>query len=175
MIKYVLFTIMCIAGFVFSLGTVSAEEQYKVQPGDTLFQIAQNYQVDINAVVAANASITNPNFIKPGQTVNIPDENGAPFTVTAYTAGYESTGKRPDDPGYGVTASGTTVQQGHTIACPQSLPFGTKIHLPKWDKTYVCEDRGSAITNGHLDIYIKHLEDALQFGVQTLQAKVWTY
>lgn len=175
MTKYVLFIIMCIAGFVFSSGTVSAEKQYTVQPGDNLFQIAQNYQVDINALVAANASIKNPNFIEPGQIVKIPDENGVPFTVTAYTAGYESTGKRPDDPGYSITASGTTVQKGRTIACPQSLPFGTKIHFIKWDKTYICEDRGSAITNGHLDIYIEDLKDALEFGVKTLQVKIWTY
>lgn len=167
--------ILCIVGFLLFTGVVSAEKYYKVQPGDTLFRIAQNYQVDMNAVIASNPSITNAGNIQAGQTIMIPDIDGVPFTVTAYTAGYESTNKRPGDPGYGITASGATVQEGKTIACPPSLPFGTNIHIPELNETYVCEDRGSAITNGHLDIYIEDLDDALEFGVQQLQVKVWTY
>ncbi|HLR71826.1 MAG TPA: LysM peptidoglycan-binding domain-containing protein [Pseudogracilibacillus sp.] len=162
-------------GFLLLSGTVYAEQHYTVQPGDSLFGIAQNYQVDVDALIAANSSIKNPNSIQSGQTVKIPDENGSPFTITAYTAGYESTGKRPGDPGYGVTASGEAVEEGRTVACPPSLPFGTKIHIIEWGKTYVCQDRGSAITNGDLDIYMEDLDDAKRFGVQQLQAKVWTY
>src|SRR5699024_1216470 len=162
-----------LGGMSFS-GTASAEKKYEVQQGDNLFRIAQNYQVDMNTLIAANP-IADPTYIQPGQTINIPDETGLPFTVTAYTAGYESTNKHPGDPAYGITASGEVVQEDHTIACPPSLPFGTKIHIPKWNETYVCEDRGSAITNGRLDIYMEDVEDALQFGVQEVQAKVWTY
>ncbi|GAB2550561.1 LysM peptidoglycan-binding domain-containing protein [Gracilibacillus alcaliphilus] len=162
-------------GFVLFAGTAAAEKHYEVQSGDTLYRIAQNYQVDINAVIAANSSISDPTHIVTGQTINIPDATGTPFTVTAYTAGPESTGKEPGDPAYGITASGEVVEEGRTIACPQSLPFGTKIHIPNLDETYVCEDRGSAITNGYLDIYIEDLNKALEFGVQELQAKVWTY
>lgn len=161
--------------FLLLTGTVSAEKNYTVQPKDNLFRIAQNYQVDLNTVIAANSNITDSAKIKFGETINIPDANGLPFTVTAYTAGYESTKKHPGDPAYGITASGEIVQENHTIACPQDLPFGTKIHIPKLEETYVCEDRGSAITNGHLDIYIEDLDDALEFGVQELQVKVWTY
>ncbi|WP_405099956.1 LysM peptidoglycan-binding domain-containing protein [Oceanobacillus sp. FSL H7-0719] len=146
-----------------------------VLPGESLFRIAQNYQVDINTLIAANSEVTKPEDIKFGQTIKIPDVNGLPFKVTAYTAGYESTKKRPGDPGYGITASGEIVQENHTIACPETLPFGTKIHIPTLEETYVCEDRGSAITNGRLDIYIADLEEALEFGVQNLQVNVWTY
>ncbi|GGN64211.1 LysM peptidoglycan-binding domain-containing protein [Oceanobacillus indicireducens] len=146
-----------------------------VLPGESLFRISQLYQVDINTLIAANSAISNPSDIKFGQTIKIPDRDGVPFRVTAYTAGYESTKKRPGDPGYGITASGEIVQENHTMACPQALPFGTKIHIPALDETYVCEDRGSAITNGRLDIYIEDLDDALEFGVQDLEVKVWTY
>ncbi|WP_235817541.1 MULTISPECIES: LysM peptidoglycan-binding domain-containing protein [Gracilibacillus] len=162
-------------GFVLFAGTVAAEKHYEVQSGDTVYRIAQDYQVDVNTIIAANSSIADTASIVPGQTLNIPDETGTPFTVTAYTAGPESTGKEPGDPAYGITASGEVVEEGRTIACPSSLSFGTKIHIPELNETYVCEDRGSAITNGHLDIYIEDLDEALEFGVQQLQAKVWTY
>lgn len=89
--------------------------------------------------------------------------------VTAYTAGYESTGKTPDHPAYGVTASGAYVEEGRTCACPPSIPFGTEIYVPALDTTYTCEDRGAAITEGHLDLYMEDLDAALQFGRQELE------
>jgi LysM repeat protein len=45
---------------------------YTVQSGDTLSKIASLCGVTLNELVAANPSIANPNFIHPGQEVNIP-------------------------------------------------------------------------------------------------------
>jgi 3D (Asp-Asp-Asp) domain-containing protein len=94
------------------------------------------------------------------------------FEMTAYTAGYESTRKTPEHPLYGVTASGKMVKDWHTIACPRSMPFGTQVYIPHFDITFTCEDRGSAITEGKLDIYIADLEEALRFGRRHLQAHI---
>ena len=46
---------------------------YKIQPGDTLSAIADHYKVPLASLEAANKSITNPNLIYPGKTINIPD------------------------------------------------------------------------------------------------------
>lgn len=43
-----------------------------VQPGDTLWRIAQSYGVDINVLIAANPDIKNPNLIQTGQKIVIP-------------------------------------------------------------------------------------------------------
>ncbi len=94
------------------------------------------------------------------------------YQVTAYTAGPESTGKTQDHPEYGITASGAKVRPGHTIACPVSLPFGTKIFIPHFNKEFVCEDRGSAITEGKLDVYIEDLQEALKFGRRDLEIMI---
>lgn len=99
------------------------------------------------------------------RTVNT--DNNVTFTVTAYTAGAESTGKLPDDPAYGVTASGARVTSGRTIACPPSLPFGTRVSIEGVGER-TCEDRGGAIVEGRLDVYMPKLADALAFGRQEL-------
>ena len=93
------------------------------------------------------------------------------FEVTAYTAGVESTGKRPGDAGYGVTASGKTVQEGVTVACPPSLAFGTRLLIEGVGER-VCHDRGGGIVEGRLDVYIADLQQALKFGRQTLEVEV---
>lgn len=100
------------------------------------------------------------------------------FEVTAYTAGPESTGKTPDHPAYGITASGAHVKEGVTIACPPSMPFGTHVYIPYFAQQAgdngirVCQDRGSAITDGKLDVYMSDLDKALEFGRRALEVVV---
>lgn len=94
------------------------------------------------------------------------------FEVTAYTAGIESTGKRKGDPGYGITASGKQVRENHTIACPRSMDFGTKVYIPFFDNVFTCEDRGSSITEGKLDVFMQNLTDALEFGRRKLAVQI---
>lgn len=105
-------------------------------------------------------------------------ENGTKsyYTLTAYTAGIESTGKTPDHPAYGITSSGASVKENHTIACPKNLEFGTKVYIPSLNTIYTCEDRGGAIKGNRLDIYIENLDDAYTFGVKKdVEVYILTY
>lgn len=94
------------------------------------------------------------------------------FKITAYTNGAESTGKDKGHPLYGIQANGERTVEGESIACPKSMDFGTKIYIKELNHTYTCSDRGGAIKEGMLDIYIEDLEEALEFGEQWLSAKV---
>ncbi|WP_368900740.1 3D domain-containing protein [Oceanobacillus oncorhynchi] len=98
--------------------------------------------------------------------------NTETYVVTAYTAGAESTDKNPGDAGYGVTASGEMVQEGHTIACPPHLDFGTEVHIPSNGGTYTCEDRGADIQGNRLDIYMNDLGQARSFGRQEMEVEI---
>ena len=94
------------------------------------------------------------------------------FEVTAYTAGYESTKKKYGDIGYGITASGEVVTDMTTIACPDSLSFGTRVYIQELENVFTCQDRGSAIEEGKLDVYMEDLKDAQVFGRQKLKVLV---
>jgi LysM repeat protein len=48
-------------------------QQYIVRPNDTLFLIAKEFNVPLAQLINANPHITNPNVIRPGQTIIIPD------------------------------------------------------------------------------------------------------
>ncbi len=89
------------------------------------------------------------------------------FKVTAYTAGFESCGKHPDNPLYGITATGTRVAEHHTIASDWDvLPPGTKVRIEGFPYTYIVEDRGGAVKGKHIDIYMQELDEALAWGVK---------
>lgn len=54
---------------------------YTVQPGDTLFFIAQRFGVSLQALIAANPQITNPSLIFPGQVICIPSVPPVPGEI----------------------------------------------------------------------------------------------
>jgi 3D (Asp-Asp-Asp) domain-containing protein len=80
------------------------------------------------------------------------------FVATYYDANYQSTGKRPGDRGYGITASGKKVTAGRTIAVdPRIIPLGTWV-LVKYPNGKIekrrADDTGGAIKGNKIDIYV---------------------
>lgn len=93
------------------------------------------------------------------------------FEITYYTAGFESTGKTPEHPAYGITKSGTTVEEGRTIAADWSvLEPGTKVYIDGIGERIV-EDTGGAIVDKCIDVYVEDVEIARQLGRH--KADVW--
>jgi 3D (Asp-Asp-Asp) domain-containing protein len=87
-------------------------------------------------------------------------------TLTAYTAGPESTGKTPSHPAYGITKSGSKAEEGRTIAVdPNLIPLGSLV-LIEGIGIRRAEDTGSAIKGPRIDVFINDLEEALKFGVK---------
>lgn len=85
--------------------------------------------------------------------------------VSAYTAGYESCGKPPNHPAYGITANGNKVRKGIIAADTNVLPFGTKVYIEGMG-IFVVDDTGSAIKGNRIDVYMDDLTEAVNFGRQ---------
>ncbi|REE56352.1 3D (Asp-Asp-Asp) domain-containing protein [Paenibacillus taihuensis] len=77
--------------------------------------------------------------------------------ATGYTAGVESTGKKPGHPQYGITYSGVRVRRAFvsTIAAdPKVFPIGTVLYIPGYGYGVVA-DTGSAIKGKKIDLYFE--------------------
>ena len=86
--------------------------------------------------------------------------------LTAYGPGFESTGKRPGDPGYMVTASGKMATPQRTVAVdPQLIPLGSLVYIDGIGYR-VAEDVGGAVKGEHIDVYFPNDNEALRFGVR---------
>lgn len=94
------------------------------------------------------------------------------FLLTAYTNNQESTGKSPGQPAYGITASGVHTHANQTLACPKYLKFGTKIYIPYFNRTYICEDTGGMINGNHIDVFMPRYQDAINFGARHLKVMI---
>lgn len=105
------------------------------------------------------------------KTVSTPEGDKAyskvlTMTATAYTAGYESTGKNPGDPGYGITASGMKAVKGVVAVDPKVIPLGTKLYVEGYGLC-IAADTGGAIKGHKIDLFYPNLSDAIQYGRRT--------
>lgn len=70
---------------------------------------------------------------------------------------------------YGKTASGTTPEQGRTVAVdPSVIPLGAEIWIDGAGP-YIAEDTGSGILGNTVDVFFDSHEDALKWGKRTVE------
>lgn len=87
-------------------------------------------------------------------------------TLTAYSAGFASTGKSKGDSGYGVTSSGAVVEEGRTIAVdPNVIPIGWWVYIEGIGFRRA-EDTGSAVKGKKIDVYYDSEKHANNFGLK---------
>jgi 3D (Asp-Asp-Asp) domain-containing protein len=154
---------------------------YEVRSGDTLYWIARSFGISTQALMDANG-IEDPRTLQVGQQLIIPDQETKidseelpdgnrivkvlSSTLTAYTAGYESTGKTASNPGYGITYSGSQAKEGRTIAVdPSVIPIGTTVMI-EGVGIRKAEDIGSAVRGVRIDVFMNDLQEARKFGVK---------
>jgi len=114
--------------------------------------------------------VTNMKLSSSGETINesltLEEMDWSKYpkktvVATGYTAGYESTGKKPGHPEYGITYSGVKVKRDlfSTIAADLDVfPIGTILFIPGYGYGVVA-DKGSAIKGNRLDLYYNTVED----------------
>lgn len=97
------------------------------------------------------------------------------LNASAYCACVKCCGKTN-----GITASGAKASAWYTVAAGKGYPIGTVIYIPALSGTanggwFVVQDRGGAISNNKLDIFVGSHGEALQFGRKNLECYVYMF
>ena len=98
-----------------------------------------------------------------------PETSGNPIVVTMNCSAYNLSG---------TTASGKQTTAWLTIAAGRSYPFGTMIYIPYFKDApnggwFEVQDRGGAITDNHIDIYMPSYDDCINFGRRNLEVEIY--
>ncbi len=131
------------------------------------------------------ASVVKKRTVSAGPTIQVIDKDDVDkafakypkvrVVATGYYAGYDSTGKTPSHPSYGVTFSGVKVRRGiySTIAADLNVfPLGTVLYIPGYGYGVVA-DKGGAIRGNKIDLYFETRDDIFaQWGKKALDVYV---
>lgn len=74
-----------------------------------------------------------------------------------------------------ITATGMLVSRGVVAVDPRKIPYGTKLKIEGFDRTFIAGDTGGALRNydGYaVDIFHLTYESAISFGVQYLEVTI---
>lgn len=100
------------------------------------------------------------------------------LNASAYTA--STCGKAPGSSGYGITASGARASAWYTVAAGSGYKLGTVIYIPYFASSpnggwFVVQDRGGAISNNRVDIYMNTYNECISFGRRNLQCYIYEF
>jgi len=93
------------------------------------------------------------------------------MTATAYDATFESCGKHPDHPQYGVTYSGLRVRHGIVAVDPKVIPLGTYLYVEGYGEA-LAADIGGAIKGNRIDLYYESPKDVARYGKRAVKVYV---
>lgn len=98
------------------------------------------------------------------------------LNASAYTA--STCGKSANSSGYGITSSGARASSWCTVAAGKGYPIGTIIYIPYFANKpnggwFVVQDRGGAISNNKLDVYMSTYNECINFGRRNLECYIY--
>ena len=82
--------------------------------------------------------------------------------ATAYTA-YNS---------YSLTSTGQKPRWGTIAVDPKVIPYGTKIYIPEFGKTFIANDTGGAIKGNKIDIFMNSKKECYNWGRRTIEIQI---
>lgn len=95
------------------------------------------------------------------------------LNTSAYTANENGSGKK-----FERTANGAIASVWYTVAAGRGLPFGTIIYIPYFKNKpnggwFIVQDRGGAISNNRLDVYMSNEKECIRFGRRNLECYIY--
>ena len=136
------------------------------EPIDKIIQISTK-------VVSRSTRVNAPTPAALAASVEGIEPKVVSLNTSAYCACMSCCGKTN-----GITSSGAVAKEWYTIAAGPGYPIGTVVYIPALaDKPnggwFVVEDRGGAISNNKIDIYMGSHSSAIIFGRRNLQCYVY--
>lgn len=141
-------------------------EQVIKEPVDKIIQISTKVS-SRSGVRSVSASAVSASV--EGITPKVVTMNASAYCSCSKCCG-KSTGK---------TSSGATAQEWYTLAAGKEYPIGTIIYIPAFANKpnggwFEVQDRGGAISNSRIDVYMGSHSAALSFGRKNLECYVYT-
>lgn len=165
------------------ISRVEVSSNVAKEPVKKIVEIRDNEVVSrasVDRTATANATQVAEQAASSGNSLAAKAAGKTPSVVTLNASAYTAStcGKSPGQKGYGITASGARATAWCTVAAGKGYPLGTIIYIPYFANKpnggwFVVQDRGGAISNNKLDVYMNTYNECINFGRRNLECYVY--
>ena len=74
--------------------------------------------------------------------------------------------------GHSITSTGKKPKWGTIAVDPKVIPYGTKVYIPQFNKTFIAEDCGGAIKGNKIDIFMNDESSVYNWGRKTIDVYI---
>jgi LysM repeat protein len=114
-----------------SVNTNPQMQKYTVQPGDSLWKIAEKYQVNLDEVRNANPDIHDPNNLQVGKVINIPNAQGGPINTNPHMQQHKvKQGETLYLIAQQYKVNVDDIKKANQGIDPENLPVGSTVNIP---------------------------------------------
>lgn len=155
------------------------KEEVTTDAKDHIVLVGTKNKPKPKAKPVSRSSVSRSRAVKPAKSNNSKASHsnasvsGKTITMnaSAYDLSYASTGKRPGDRGYGITASGMKARHGVVAVDPRVIPLGTKLYIEGYGNA-IAGDTGGAIKGNRIDLFYNSRSAALNFGRRQVKVTI---
>ncbi|MBC5996464.1 DUF348 domain-containing protein [Romboutsia ilealis] len=130
-------------------------EKVSQEPVDKI--VKKGIKEEVEEVVVASRSTTSRNSNSSESKASSASKNGKHMVVqaTAYA-------------GDTITSTGTVPKWGTIAVDPKVIPYGSKVYIPQFNKTFIAEDCGGAVKGNIIDIFMGSEAECYKWGRRTI-------
>ena len=116
-------------------------------------------------------------YIKTGQT-NLVNNSSQSNNKQEITSSSEVKGARTMKvvatayTGYSTTSTGQKPVWGTIAVDPRVIPYGTKVYIPQFGRTFIANNTGGAIKGNKIDIFMNTKKDCYNWGRRTIEIQI---
>lgn len=163
----------------------------KTKVSEKIMQEPVNKIIQVKAKVTSRTAKSRKEAVSDESTKVVPQTSSksslaakvkgkTPIVKTMNTSAYTAStcGKNSSSSGYGITSSGAKASSWYTVAAGKAYPVGTIIYIPYFQNKpnggwFLVQDRGSAISNNRIDIYMGTYNECINFGRKNLECYIY--
>lgn len=74
--------------------------------------------------------------------------------------------------GYSTTSTGQKPVWGTIAVDPKIIPYGTKVYIPQFGRTFIANNTGGAIKENKIDIFMNTKKECYNWGRRTIEIQI---
>jgi len=74
--------------------------------------------------------------------------------------------------GYSTTSTGQKPVWGTIAVDPRVIPYGTKVYIPQFGRTFIANNTGGAIKGNKIDIFMNSKKECYNWGRRTIEIQI---